>query len=131
MFFSFIYYICLCFACYASAGNFSEYDPEDLIQQCNLEIKNSSFNGACLTLGIVAKKIKHEELYQKIESLCVEHFQSHRSSGDSPLQALIKYFPQCMYVFKGDASSIQSSKTFQSDVELKTLVRFLNNTNLE
>lgn len=129
--FKLVYYICLIFCFNTSVGYAFEDHPEDLVQQCNSEIKDSSFNGACLRLGIVAKKIKHDDLYNKMESLCVEHFQRHQSSADGPLRALLEYYPQCLYVFKGANSMGSKNKSFNSGAELKTLVRFLNNTYLE
>lgn len=126
-----IYYICL-FLCFNTSFVYAFEDrPEELIQKCNLEIQDSTFNGACLWLGIVAKKIKHNDLYNKMESLCVEHFQTAGSTAEAPLQALLEYYPQCLYVFKGVNSIHQKQKVFNSGRELKTLVRFLNNTNLE
>lgn len=126
----FIYYICIflgfnLFFCFDTVNAMSDRSL-DLVKKCEEEVESSEFHGSCLTLGIIAQRLNHHDLFHKIEKICVEHYQKSSIINDH-LDVLLSYYPQCQYVFQGIIRS-QKKKKFNSREELKTLVRFLNTT---
>ncbi len=102
----------------------SEWDIQDLVVACDAEINEKESDGSCLILGIVALKAKYFQLHQKIEFMCMEQVKKGLLLNSTYYEAFLSYYPKCNYIYTESLKTKES--IFDSKIELKTLVRFLN-----
>ncbi len=96
-----------------------------LVKNCDLEMETQQLDGSCFLLGIKASKSENIQLFSKIESLCIDVFAISIFDNYSAYEDFLAYFPKCNYVVLSKIKSKKDLK-FDSQIEVKELVRFLN-----
>jgi hypothetical protein len=97
---------------------------QDLMQACSTELSGGQAHGSCLRLGVLALKVKHLSLFDKIQEACIAQVKAGKINHPEYFEPLLSYYPKCNYIYRDKFK--KSDLKFKFEDELKTLVRFLN-----
>lgn len=97
---------------------------QDLMQACEFELSQDQAQGSCLRLGVLAFKVKHFSLYEKIQESCIAQVKAGLMDQPDYFEPLLSYYPKCNYIYRDKLKN--SDFMFKHEEEFKTLVRFLN-----